>query len=208
VRRGLAGLAGVGALLVVGAGCSGLSKLDWPPFGRDGWQHPDAVVSALGVKPGSRVADLGAGEGYFVPHLADAVGLEGRVYAVDVEAEIVDALAERFADRGEVVPTLGDFDDPKLPDGAIDVVLIVNTFHHIDERPDYLRRLRRDLRPDGRIAVIEPDGDLRGVLALALDEGHTSSAADVVREMQESGYALVATHDFLPVQIFEVFAPE
>ena len=195
-------------LLIAASGCSGLSKLDWPPFGRDSWQHPDDVVKALDVKSGSRVADLGAGKGYFVPHLADAVGHEGRVYAVEVESESVDELAERFRDRHEVVPTLGDFDDPKLPDGSIDVVLIVNTYHHIENRPAYFQRLQQDLAPGGRIAVIEPDSDLRGVLAWTLDEGHTSSARDVVREMEEGGYLLVASHDFLPVQIFEVFSPE
>jgi ubiquinone/menaquinone biosynthesis C-methylase UbiE len=205
VRRALAGLA---PLLIFAGGCGGLGKLDWPPFGRDGWQRPSDVVRALDLKPGSHVADLGAGEGYFVPHLADAVGRHGRVYAVEVEADGVAELAERFRGRDEVVPTLGDFDDPRLPDGSLDVVLIVNTYHHIEDRPAYFRRLRRDLAPGGRVAVIEPDSDLTGVLAWTLDAGHTSSARDVVREMEEGGYRRVASHDFLPLQIFQVFSPE
>lgn len=208
MRLALCLLAVLAPLPIVAGGCSGLSKLDWPPFGRDSWQHPGAVVHALDVKPGSRVADLGAGDGYFVPHLADAVGRGGRVYAVDVEAESVDELAERFRDRDEVVPTLGSFDDPRLPDGSIDLVLVVNTYHHIEDRSAYFRRLQQDLGPGGRVAVIEPDSDLSGVLAWTLDEGHTSSARDVVREMKDGGYRLIASHDFLPVQIFEVFSPE
>jgi arsenite methyltransferase len=191
------------------AGCSGLTKLDLSTLGRGTWQRPDDVVAALEIAPGDRVADLGAGEGYFVPYLLDAVGEDGTVYAVDVEAEIVGNLSERFpSDTTRVEAVLGEFEDPGLPERSVDVVLIVNTYHHIEDRPAYFRRLEQDLRPGGRVAVIEPNEDLSGVLKLALDEGHTSSAPDVEAEMREAGYRVVARPDFLPVQIFRVFAPE
>ena len=92
-------------------------------------------------------------------------------------------------------------------DAGVDLVLLVNTYHHIDDRPAYFRRLRGDLRPGGRVAVIEPNQELGGVLSLALDEGHTSRASEVEAEMLEAGYAVAARHEFLPVQIFRVFAP-
>ncbi|MDJ0847018.1 MAG: methyltransferase domain-containing protein [Myxococcota bacterium] len=200
-------LAAVAALLLV-TGCHGVGKLDWTSFGRDVWQRPGDVVQALELAPGDRVADLGAGEGYFVPHLSEAVGAEGRVYAVDVEADIVRSLEERFPpDRTNVEVVLGDFGDPGLGDGSVDLVLIVNTYHHIEDRPAYFRRLKADLRPGARVAVIEPNQDLGGLLSLTLDDGHTSSAPAVAEEMARAGYALDTTHDFLAVQIFQVYAP-
>jgi SAM-dependent methyltransferase len=205
VRRHIA----TGALLtlLVLPACSGLTEIDWTDPGRESWQRPGDVVEALGLTPGARVADLGAGEGYFVPYLAAAVEETGRVYAVEVDAELGEALQARFADAPNVEVVLGAYDDPGLPDGAIDLVLLVNTYHHIEDRPAYFRRLAGDLAPGGRVAILEPDGELGGILSLTLDEGHTSVASEVTSEMSEAGYRHAASHDFLPVQIFEVYAP-
>ena len=189
--------------------CQGLGELDLSTLGRGTWQRPDDVVTALAIAPGSRVADLGAGDGYFVPYLAAAVGPEGRVYAVEVEEPLVAALSARFAaERGNVETVLAGYDDPRLPEAGVDLVLLVNTYHHIEDWPAYFARLRGALAPGGRVAVIEPDEDLRGVLGLTLDEGHKSSAPVVRREMESAGYRLEAHHEFLPVQIFSVFAPD
>lgn len=197
------------ALVLALTGCNGVSKLDLSTLGRGTWQRPADVVGALELRPGDRVADLGAGEGYFVPYLVEAVGSDGTVYAVEVDEEIVVSLAERFPPGStNVEAVLGEFEDPKLPDASVDVVLIVNTYHHIGDRPAYFRRLKQDLRPGGRVAVIEPNEDLGGVLRLALDEGHTSSAPSVEQEMRDAGYRVDARHDFLPVQIFRVFTPD
>jgi len=197
------------ALTLLLAGCSGLGKLDWTTLGRASWQRPEDVVRALEIRPGDRVADLGAGEGFFVPYLADAVGREGRVYAVEVDAQRTSALDSRFRDeRDNVEIVLGRLDDPELPDGSIDLILIVNTYHHIEGRPDYFRRLRGDLSPRGRVAILEPDGELSGILSLFHHEGHTSIASEVVREMRAAGFRVGASYDFLPVQIFEVFDPD
>jgi SAM-dependent methyltransferase len=200
-------LAPIAVTIVVG--CEGLTKLDYTSLGRGGWQRPDDVVAALALRPGDRVADLGAGEGYFIPYLSDAVGSGGSVYAVDLDPEIVAELEAEFAgDAGDNVEVvLASEDDPKLPIGTIDAVLIVNTYHHIADRPRYFAKLRNNLRPGGRIAVIEPNANLGGVLALALEDGHTSHASEIVREMREAGYRQVESLDFLPVQIFEVFSP-
>jgi ubiquinone/menaquinone biosynthesis C-methylase UbiE len=198
----------VAALLLLSA-CSGFTKLDLTTLGRDSWQRPADVVDALDLLPGDRVADLGSGEGYFVPRLTEAVGGEGRVYAVDTDEDVVEALALRFPPESTNVEVVrAKFEDPMLPDGSLDVILIVNTYHHIEDRPAYFRRLRRDLRPGGRVAVIDPNQDLHGILALTLDEGHKSSAPVVEEEMREAGYRVEARHDFLPVQIFRVFVPD
>ncbi len=205
-------LAPVVVAVTILAGCEGLTKVDFTSLGRGGWQRPDDVVAALALRPGDRVADLGAGEGYFIPYLSNAVGSEGSVYAVDLDPEIVAGLEEEFAggdggDGGNVEVVLASEDDPGLPIGAIDAVLIVNTYHHIADRPRYFAKLREILRPGGRIAVIEPNADLGGILALTLEDGHKSHASEVVGEMQEAGYRQVESLDFLPVQIFEVFSP-
>ncbi len=195
--------------LLLLSGCNGFTKLDLTTLGRDSWQRPAAVIDALELQPGDRVADLGAGEGYFVPRLTEAVGADGRVYAVDVDEEVVGELAERFPPGStNVEVVLAKLEDPMLPDGSLDLILIVNTYHHIEDRPAYFRRLRRDLRPGGRVAVIDPNEDLGGILALTLDEGHKSSAPAVEQEMRKAGYRVEARHDFLPVQIFRVFAPD
>jgi ubiquinone/menaquinone biosynthesis C-methylase UbiE len=197
------------AAAFAGAGCAGVSKLDFTRLGRDGWQRPEEVTRALGIQPGESVADLGAGEGYFVPHLLEAVGAAGRVYAVDVDPDVTEDLYARYAGGpGNVEVVLGSPDDPGLPDGKIDLILIVNTYHHIDGRPDYFRRLRADLSERGRIAILEPNAELTGVLTFFLDDGHTSRADEVVAEMRAAGYRPTARHDFLATQIFEVFAPD
>jgi ubiquinone/menaquinone biosynthesis C-methylase UbiE len=189
--------------------CTGVAKLDLTTVGRETWQRPDDVIASLDIEPGSEVADIGAGEGYFVPYLLEAVGPQGRVYAVDVEAEKIDRLREELGegqDNLEII--LGDFDNPLLPDRQIDLVLIVNTYHHVEKREDYFRRLQEDLASGGRVAILEPNADLGGVLSLGLKEDHASSAAEVRQEMEAAGYRSTASIDRLPVQIFEIFEVE
>ena len=175
---------------------------------RDRWQRPDAVIRALDIQPGASVADLGAGGGYFVPYLADAVGANGVVYAVDVEPSITEALREGFDSDDRVQVVLGRYEDPELPDAEIDLVLIVNTFHHITDRVEYFSRLRDVLTENGRVAVIEPNAVLERFYSLFADAEHISFSESVIDEMLESGYRHSASHDFLPVQAFEVFTPE
>ncbi len=196
------------ALVLVAAGCTNVSKLDLSNVGsRAMWQRPDDVVRALGIESGDVVADLGAGDGYFEPYLAEAVGAGGRVYAVEVDPGAVAGLDASIeaGNLENVEVVVGLPEDPNLPDREVDVVLLVNSYHHIDERPAYFRRLRADLAPGGQVAIIEPNEDLGGVLSLFLDEGHTSRAGDVHAEMAEAGYRSASSPDVLPVQIFEVF---
>ena len=198
------------ALVLIAAGWFGgenVTRLDFTSTGRDMWQRPAELVAALDIKPGKRVADLGAGKGYFVPHLQAAVGADGVVFAVDVEAEITAALEERYKGSGVQV-ILGAYDDPKLPDGAVDLILIVNTYHHIQDRTAYFARLKADLAPGGRIAIIEPNLELSGVLSFFVHDDHASAIDSVRAEMRAAGYREHKLHDFLPVQFAVEFAPE
>jgi len=174
---------------------------------REDWQQPDEVIALLGIGPGDRVADLGAGGGYFTFRLAEAVGESGRVYAVDVDDAMTDYLAKQALERGAANVTVvrGELDDPKLPDGEIDLLFTCNTYHHIADRIDYFRRVLVDLAPNGRVAVVEYDG--RGGW-FARTFGHFTAADEIAREMQEAGYERVAKHDFLPRQSFQVFRPD
>lgn len=197
-------------LLLVGpTACRGLSKIDITSTGRDRWQRPAVVIELMELSPGDRVADIGSGEGYFLPHLSNAVGPDGRVYAVEVDEELIEALQSwvEAESLGNVEVILGAYDDPKLPNGSVDRVLIVNTYHHIEDHPAYFEGLAGDLSERGRVTIIEPDEELSGVLSLFLDEGHTSVEADVVSEMHRAGYSMIATSDQLPVQILVTFEP-
>jgi predicted methyltransferase len=200
----------VAAIAMATLGCAGASKLDLGHMGqRAAWQHPERVVRALGIHAGDHVVDLGAGDGYFLPYLARAVGPVGRVYAVEVDANAILELERMVADEGldNVEIVLGDYHDPRLPDGSIDLFLLVNSYHHIEQRPAYFEQLRADLGPAGRVAVIDPDDELDGMLSLFLSRGHTSSRRAIRDELTAVGYSHVESFDFLPVQVFEVFTP-
>jgi ubiquinone/menaquinone biosynthesis C-methylase UbiE len=174
--------------------------------GRAAWQKPEELVAALGLRPGQCVADLGAGTGYFSRLLSAAVGPTGTVLAVDPEPNLVAHLRERAEREGSanVVPVLASLDNPRLPAGLVDVVLIVDTFHHIDDRVAYFRRLRQALRPPGRIAIVDWQ---KRELPVGPEMDHKLAREQVVREMETAGYRLVEEPSILPYQYFLIFQP-
>lgn len=168
---------------------------------RDTWQKPDEVVKALALPVDAKVADIGAGTGYFAVRLARVVP-QGRVYAVDIEPDMVRYLDERAKREGlgHLRAVLGEPGDAKLPE-PVDVALIVDTYHHIGERVAYLRRLGEKLRPGGRVVII----DYRVESPKGPPRQHKLSPEQVRGELETAGYALAQTHDFLPDQYFLVF---
>ena len=184
-----------------------VSKIDWSRFpGRDAISQPDRVLATLEVGPGLRVADLGAGTGYFTERLAAAVAPDGRVWAVEVDGELVDELREKAAALPPLVEVVhGDFDDPKLPDGQVDLVLLSSVYHHIEDRVAYFAKLRADLAPGGRVAILEPATGWASLLLL-LPPGHAVAVPEIRNEMAAAGYRHMASHAFLPAHSFEVFA--
>ncbi|AKJ08207.1 Methyltransferase type 11 [Archangium gephyra] len=116
---------------------------------RDAWQKPDEVVKALSLPADAKVADIGAGTGYFAVRLARAVP-QGRVYGVDIEPDMVRYMGERAKreNLGNLEAVLGEPGDAKLPE-PVDVALVVDTYHHIGDRVVYLKRLGEKLRPGG-----------------------------------------------------------
>lgn len=168
---------------------------------RDSWQKPEQVVAALNLAPGAKVADIGAATGYFPVRLAKAVP-QGHVYGVDIESSMVEYLTKRAGAEGltNLTAVLGAVDDAKIPE-AVDLILMVDTYHHIDERPAYFAKLAASLRPGGRIAII----DFRKGSAKGPADSEKVAAGTVLKELGEAGYQPVGAFDFLPEQFFLVF---
>jgi ubiquinone/menaquinone biosynthesis C-methylase UbiE len=174
--------------------------------GRDEWQKPQALIDALNLHAGMRVADLGAGTGYFSHYLSAAVGNKGTVYAVDVEPNLVVHLRERAEQEktANVVPIVASPDNPRLPAASIDLILIVDTYHHIDGRRAYFGRLRRSLTPEGRVAIVDWQ---KHDLPVGPPAIHKLAREQVVDEMRAAGYVLVEEPDVLPYQYVLIFRP-
>jgi len=170
---------------------------------RDAWQKPHAVLQALALKPDAVVADLGAGTGYFSARLANMLP-KATVYAVDLEPDMVKYLGERAKREGlaNLKPVQAAAGEARLP-AKVDLVLLVDVYHHIEARARYFQRLSASLRPEGRIAVID--------FRLDSPEGPPKAARiapeQVKAELARAGYALAEEHAFLPRQYFLVFRP-
>ena len=171
---------------------------------RDGWQLPDRVIDALKLSPDASVADIGAGTGYFSVRLARAVP-QGKVYAVDVEPSMLEYIRKRVAGAGlsNVETVRAGAGSPNLPK-AVDVVLIVDTYHHLPARATYFRDLTKSLTPRGRVAIV----DFRKDSPEGPPPEFRFEADQIIDEMRLAGYAVEARHDFLPRQHFLVFKPE
>lgn len=187
------------------SGCAALKQCAYEGVNRDRWQQPDKVVAALGLKSGDRVADLGAGSGYFTFRLAQAVGSQGTVYAVDVDDDMIALIQEQAQEKnaGNVRTVAAKSDDPRLPE-KVDLVFTSNTYHHIADRVVYFKNLQNHLRPGGRVAII--DFDRRAAWLDRLWTHYTPSSF-IKSDMHQAGYALLQEFDFLERQSFLIFAP-
>jgi predicted methyltransferase len=170
---------------------------------RDAWQKPHDVIQALALKPDAVVADIGSGTGYFSARIANMTP-KGRVYGVDTEPDMVKYLTERAKREGlkNVTAVQARPGDPRLPEKA-DVVILVDVYHHVENREQYFRQLQNSLKPGGRVAVIDfrmdsPEGPPKGA---RIEPGRVKA------EMERAGYALAQEHAFLPNQYFLVFRP-
>ena len=167
---------------------------------RDAWQMPARVIDALQLKSGMKVADIGAGTGYFSMRLARVPGVS--VFAVDIEPKMVAYLKQRAQKEhaSNVSAVLAGQSTPNLAE-PVDVILIVDTYHHLPNRATYFRELRKSLKPGGRIAIVDfrkdaPDGP----------PAHFRFTPQQIQdEMKQAGYELQASHDFLPRQHFLIF---
>ena len=173
---------------------------------RDAWQRPDEVLAALGVEAGQTVADVGAGPGYFTLRLARAVGPRGRVYAVEVAAEMVGVLRERLDRAGvsNAVPLLSREDDPLLPPASCDRILVADTFHHFPDGVAYLRHLAAALRRDGVIANVDFH---KRETPVGPPLEHRVARDDFLVAADRAGLAVVDEKTFLPHQYLVLMRP-
>lgn len=165
---------------------------------RDAWQMPADVVASLRITPGMTAVDLGAGTGYFLPHLANAVGPKGAVIGLDIEPDMVRYMRERAAKAklANVRAEVSKVDDPGLPAASVDRILIVNTWHHIQSRPAYAAKLRAALKPGGLVAVVD--------FTMSADRGppkeHRLLPEQVIDELKAGGFKAELLSEPLPDQ--------
>lgn len=173
---------------------------------RDEWQRPEQIMDALGIADASVVADIGAGAGWFTVRLARRVGPNGLVYAQDVQAEMVTAFSRRVKRLGltNVRAVRGREDDPNLPAGFFDAVLMVDVVREVTDRPGLFRHLARALKPQGRIGVV--DFRLEGG-GPGPDAGDRISPDVVLAAAEEAGLRLFRSESFLPYHYFLIFVP-
>ncbi|MFT5686378.1 MAG: ubiquinone/menaquinone biosynthesis C-methylase UbiE [Myxococcota bacterium] len=170
---------------------------------RDAWQKPAELIAALGIVSGSVAADIGAGTGYFNPHLSRAVGDQGRVIAVDIEQSLVEHMTQRAATEGtaNVSPRLGKAADPGLEADEVDLILLVDTYHHIEDRTAYFTRLLSAVRPGGRLVVVDfKPGDI----PVGPPEDHRIPQDKVVAELTAAGWGAGESLEVLPHQFVQV----
>lgn len=174
------------------------------PPDRDEWQQPDRIMDALGIYDGNRVADVGAGGGWFTIRLARRVGPNGRVYAEDIKLEMVESIknaAEREGVRN-IEPLLGTSVDPKLPAG-LNAALMVGTYSYLEDPVSILRAIARSLSPSGRLGVVEYKKDGAGGPGPELDQ--RIDAEDIKRDAAAAGLKLRSHETFLRYQFLLVF---
>lgn len=168
----------------------------WDDPGRDKWQRPEEIVAALDLKPGTTVADIGAGTGYMVAPLSKAVGQGGTVVAIDASAEMVAYVTKRSADLGpaKIVARKVGPDDPEFPPASVDRVLTLDTWHHVNRREAYARKVFEGLKRGGRFVVVdyEVDAEVGPPKALRL------SPAEVTKQLEAAGFRAEVVRESMP----------
>lgn len=162
-------------------------------------ERPMQLVRSLGLKRGMNVADIGAGSGYFTRRIAPEIGPEGKVYAVDIQQEMLDIMQQKLRRYGirNVVPVLGKIDDPKLKENTIDLVIMVDVYHEFSHPHEMMQGIIRALKPDGLVVWVEYRKEDPLV---PIKELHKMSRGQVDREARFVGLEFVRSFDDLPRQ--------
>jgi ubiquinone/menaquinone biosynthesis C-methylase UbiE len=183
-------------------GYEGAAWLERPE--RESEEQPSKAIAALGITAGQVVADVGAGTGYYTVRLAERVGPTGRVFATDIQPEMLDLLRARVgrARLDNVNLVLSAAADPRLPEGLFDLVLMVDVYHELARPQEVLRRLRASLKPDGRLVLVEFRKESAWV---PIREEHKMSVKEARMELEAEGYRFDRVIDVLPWQHILVF---
>ena len=178
-------------------GVGGAGWLERPE--REDEEAPTKAIDALQLKPGMVVADIGAGSGYYTSRMARRVGPSGRVYATDIQQGMIDLLDRRIRSEGlaNVTTVLGGMDDPKLQAASIDLAIMVDVYHELQQPQIFLQRLKPAFKPGGRLVLLEFRKEDPKVPIL---EVHKMSVAEVKQELEAEGFVLDRVIDVLPWQ--------
>jgi len=173
--------------------------------GRAESERPDEVIAAMKLRDGEVVAEIGAGTGFFSRRLAKAVGPHGKVYAEDIQPEMLDLLQKYAAEDGDanIVTVLGTETDPKLPAGQMDWILLVDVYHEFQEPAPMLAKIRKALKPGGRVALVEYRAEDDS--ARHISPPHRMSVDQILQEWRPAGFELVERIETLPSQHLLVF---
>jgi ubiquinone/menaquinone biosynthesis C-methylase UbiE len=157
-------------------------------------QPPEAVMEAIGLEPGMVVGEIGAGGGRMTVRLADRVGPEGKVYANDIDEEALERLARRCEREGleNVEVIVGEVLDPRLPAGALDMVFMINVYHHAEDPVALVRNAIPALKPGGTLAIVECDPVKTG-----WDDHGCTPVEEMPRQLERAGYEMVRVEGFL-----------
>jgi ubiquinone/menaquinone biosynthesis C-methylase UbiE len=167
-------------------------------------EAPDAAIRVLKIPKGAAVADIGAGSGYMTVRLAEHVGPTGRVFANDVQPQMIEILRRRLADSRIANVTLvqGEIDDPKLPPASVDVELMVDVYHELSQPQAMLRKLRDALKPGGRLVLLEYRKEDP---AIPIKPEHKMSVQEARMEVEAEGFKLSTVDESLPRQHILIF---
>ena len=178
-------------------GVGGAGWLERPE--REDEEAPSKALDALQLKPGMAVADIGAGSGYYSSRMAKRVGPTGHVYATDIQPGMIALLERRITSEGlsNVSTVLGGMDDPKLPPQSIDLAIMVDVYHELQEPQAFLQRLKPAFKPGGRLVLLEFRKEDPKIPIL---EVHKMSVAEVKQEMEAEGYLIDTVVETLPWQ--------
>ncbi len=158
------------------------------------YQPPEQVMDSIGVKPGMVIAEIGAGRGRYVVHMARRIGATGKIYANDIDKKALDYLEFRCQRDSipNVIAVLGKVTDPQLPKETMDLVYMINTYHHLDKPVELMKSIIPCLKPNGKLAIIEHDP------VKVPDFGSEATAKDVlIEQAKQAGFELVKLMTFL-----------
>jgi ubiquinone/menaquinone biosynthesis C-methylase UbiE len=167
-------------------------------------EAPDEAIRVLAIPRGAAVADIGAGSGYMTVRLAARVGPDGRVYANDLQPQMLEMLRRRLEREkiGNVTLVLGDIDDPKLPDASVDLALMVDVYHELARPQLMLQKLRQALRPGGRLVLVEYRKEDPSI-PIRLE--HKMTVKEARLELEAEGFTLAKVDESLPRQHILIF---
>jgi predicted methyltransferase len=172
----------------------------WEWKTRDTWQRPQEVMDALDLKNGSAVADVGCGDGYFTFRLAERVGTAGKVYAVDIKASDIKKIRKQAAKEKlpQIAALVGDGDDPHLPPGALDAILVVKAYHEFTAYDAMLGHFLAALKPGGKFGVIDYIAD-PGKPRADYEEHHRIPPELVQQEVERDKFQLLRREGDIPI---------